>query len=250
MSFSYQDALAYSRIGGAHPGGMMLTKKILQNEKINRHTKILDAGCGTGQTSAYLAKTFSCRVYAIDSHPEMIKTANQRFTEENLSIKVVKGDLESLPFPNDSFDLIIAESSTAFTEVSKSLKEYFRVLKPSGALVNIDMTAEQKLIMNEKAEIMEFYKMNEILTEEEWIKAIKKAGFKTVDIVKSKSILQELEEYTFEEDELSEHLPTFANVDPEIEEVIDTHQKLLVAFREQLGYRVFKAKKTDLLTYL
>jgi ubiquinone/menaquinone biosynthesis C-methylase UbiE len=248
VNVSYQDALAHYRIDGAHPGGMALTKKILQNERINRHTKILDAGCGTGQTSAYLAKTFSCKVCSIDNHPEMIKAATERFSTENLPVKIVKANIEQLPFPNDSFDMIIAESTTAFAGISASLKEYFRVLKPSGALLNIDMAAEQRLSREEKAEIVEFYGMNDILTEGEWIKALKKAGFKSVEVLKSNSVLQELEEYTFEENEISgSGYANPANFDPKIDEVMQTHDKILLSYGEKLGYRVFKAKKMDFL---
>lgn len=248
MSVSYQDALAYYGIDGAHPGGFALTKKMLKNERIHRHTKILDAGCGTGQTSSYLAKTFSCNVYSIDNHPEMIKKATQRITEENLPVKIFKGNIEKLPFSNVSFDYILAESSTAFTNISKTLKEYFRVLKPSGSLLNIDMTAEQRLNRNEKAEIMKFYEMKDILTEEEWIKAMKRAGFKTVEVLKANSVLEELDEYTLEENELSEHIHS-TQLDPKIDDVIQRHQKLLISYGEKLGYRVFKAKKIDFLRY-
>jgi SAM-dependent methyltransferase len=249
VSVSYQDALAYYRIDGAHPGGIALTKKILGNEKINRHTKVLDAGCGTGQTSSYLAKTFSCNVYAIDKHPEMIKTAAARFKEENLPITILKGSTARLPFPTDTFDLIIAESATAFTPISKSLKEYWRVLKPSGVLLNIDITAEQRLKKDEKAEIMEFYKMKDILTEEEWMKAIKKAGFTSVEVLKSNSVMQELEEYVVEENELSTEPITSADYDENMDDILQTHHKLAISYGEKLGYRVFRAKKLDFLSY-
>lgn len=242
MNISYQDALVYYRIEGAHPGGMALTKLIFQNESIYHHTKILDAGCGIGQTSAYLAKTFSCNVYAIDGHPEMIEAAIQRFTEENLPVNVISGNIEQLPFHGDSFDYIIAESSTAFTHINKSLQEYFRVLKPGGVLLNIDMAAEETLSRKEKAEIMEFYEMKDVWTEEAWITAINKAGFNTVEVLKANSVLEALEEYTFEENEsLEEALPI--NVDPKMDEIVQTHQKLLIDYGEKLGYRVFRAEK-------
>lgn len=240
MSVSYQDALAYYEIDSAHPGGMALTKKILQNEKINHHTKILDAGCGTGQTSCYLANTFSCKVYSIDNHPEMIKTASRRFAKEHVLIDITKADIENLPFSDDSFDYIIAESSTAFTDIPKSLAEYFRVLKPDGILLNTDMVAEQTLSSDEKADIINFYGMNQILAEEDWVKAIKMAGFKTVDILKSNSVLQALEEYIFEEDPPLEQVRPL-NANRKIEDVIHTHQKLLLSYGEKLGYRVFKS---------
>jgi ubiquinone/menaquinone biosynthesis C-methylase UbiE len=242
VGFSYQDALAYSGIDAAHPGGIALTKKILQNERITRQSKILDAGCGTGQTSCFLAKAFSCEVYAIDDHPEMIKIATRQCKEEKNSVKISKGNIEKMPFPNQTFDYIIAESSTAFTDISKTLQEYYRVLKAGGVLLTIDMAAEQELSKAEKAEIMDFYKMKDLLTELEWIKAIDLAGFKSVEILKSNSILQELEEYTFDENDLPKQA-TFVNINPKINSILEAHQRLAISYGDQLGYRVFKAKK-------
>lgn len=242
MKISYQDALAYYRIEGAHPGGMVLTKLIFQNESINHHTKILDAGCGTGLTSSYLAKTFSCDVYAIDGHPEMIEAATRRMIEENHPVTIVRGNIEKLPFPGDSFDYIIAESSTAFTHINKSFQEYFRVLKPGGVLLNIDMAAEERLGHSEKDEIIEFYEMKDVLTEEEWIQAFHMAGFQTVEVLKASSVLEEIEEYTFEENEPLEETLSI-NYDPKMDDILQKHEQLLIAYGEKLGYRVFRAKK-------
>lgn len=57
MKPTYQDALAYFGVSGAHPGGLTLTKFLLEQEKITSHTTLLDGGCGTGQTSAYIKRT-------------------------------------------------------------------------------------------------------------------------------------------------------------------------------------------------
>ncbi len=244
MRASYQDALAYYKIDGAHPGGMALTKKIFQAEKINDQTTILDAGCGTGQTSTYLAKAFRCEVYAIDNHPEMINAASQTFSNENLPIKLFEGTVEHLPFSIHSFDYIIAESSTAFTTIPKSLSEYFRVLKPSGVLLNIDMTIEQPLSQEGKAELIDFYGVTDILREDEWVKAMKMAGFNTVDMLKSNSIFQELEEYEFDEEE-SINRENNIDYNEKMETVMQSHQKLLRAYGNKIGYRVFRARKLD-----
>ncbi|PLT35990.1 class I SAM-dependent methyltransferase [Bacillus sp. V5-8f] len=243
MKYSYQDALAFYQIEGAHPGGFALTKLILEREDIGCQTQILDAGCGTGQTSAYLVKTFGCNVFAIDAHSEMIKAATGRFTKEKLLVTLSEGSLEELPFPENSFDYIIAESSTAFTDIETTLAEYFHVLKSGGILINVDMTAEQSLKSQEKSEIMGFYEMKDILTEDEWLDAFDHAGFEEVDILKANSIMEELEEYIVEENEPPPEMLLINNIDPQIEAIIETHHHLLMTYGEKLGYRVFRVKK-------
>lgn len=96
--FTYHDLLAYFGIGGAHPGGLALTKDMLSQEKIKARSKILDVGCGTGQTSAYIAKNYGCDVTALDCHPLMIEKAQQRFIKENLTINLCRGKYYEPPF--------------------------------------------------------------------------------------------------------------------------------------------------------
>ncbi|RFU67331.1 class I SAM-dependent methyltransferase [Peribacillus saganii] len=237
MTSAYQDALAFYEIDGAHPGGMALTKKLLQNEKINSHSRVLDAGCGTGQTSYYLAKAFSCIVYAVDNHPDMIKTAKKKFLDEELSVKVFKANLERLPFPENMFDYVIAESSTIFTLIPRTLQEYYRVLKPGGTLISVDMAAEQALSKKEKAEIIDFYQMGDVFTQHEWMNALKIAGFRSVEMIKSNSVFGEMEEGEYEEQASPE------KSDPDMDEVLEAHQKLIISYGDKLGYRVFRAIK-------
>lgn len=242
MAFGYHDALAYGGIEEAHPGGFSLTKKLLKNEKIKLGAKVLDAGCGMGLTSAYLAKVMKCKVYAIDLHPEMIKHAAKRFKKEQLSVEIIEGNIENLPFPEHSFDWVISESSTIFTNIPTTLKEYFRVLKPAGKLLSIEMTSEGTLQKGEEAKIKKFYNINIIPTEKEWVAAFRKSGFAKVDILKSNTILQELEEYHLNFDEQTD-FPEEKRVDSAIEEILHEHSGLVMNYAEKLGYRVFKAVK-------
>lgn len=239
MNYSYQDqdAIAFYGIEGAHPGGFPLTQKIFHQEKIDSCTKILDAGCGTGQTSSYLAKTFFCQVYAIDQHPDMIKKAIKRFQQDHLRVNVYQGSVEKLPFLNDYFDFIVAESSTAFTDIPKSLKEYYRVLKPNGVLINIDMTVEPTLCKEEKRELMNFYSLKRILTEAGWIKVIKMSGFKKVEILESNLVIDEWKK--------TPHTGMSSTYDPSpiLEQIMYTHYKLILRFGDRLGYRVYRTSK-------
>jgi len=54
--YTYLNCLAELGVGGAHPGGFKLTQDILSAEHIGKKTTVLDAGCGTGQTAAYVAQ--------------------------------------------------------------------------------------------------------------------------------------------------------------------------------------------------
>src|SRR5437763_8087818 len=131
-SLTYFDFLAKFGVGGAHPGGILLTQDILSKEKVNDQSVILDAGCGTGQTAAYLYQHYKSQVIGIEINPIMVEKAISRFEKQQLPISLIQGSIEEIPFADQTFDFILSESVLAFVNKSKALKEFNRVLKKGG----------------------------------------------------------------------------------------------------------------------
>lgn len=183
-NFSYIDLLAKYGIDGAHPGGLQLTRKILELEKVSENTALLDMGCGTGETSAYIAKSFGCEITAADINPAMLQRASQRFMGENLHIRLVKADAVNLPFRADSFDVVLAESVTVFTHIAGALKEYARVLKPGGILIDIELTAERRLAPFELRDVRAVLGTGQVPVQGEWCKMLRDAGFSGIGVSK------------------------------------------------------------------
>lgn len=236
MNHSYQDALAYYQLEGAHPGGFKLTKDLLKKENIDEQDTILEAGCGLGQTSQYIAETYGCQVHALDLHQEMVKQARKRFQQLALPVTVYMNSMEDMPFSDHYFDFIIAESSTSFTSIAKTIREYYRVLKPGGTLISIDMTAEVTLPEEQRKEIMEFYNLKSILTQPEWISAFNKGGFSQVTILKANTVLAELMNSSASDSKI---LPLHEDYN----QILQEHYRLSLTYGNSLGYRVFRVKK-------
>jgi len=224
-------------VGGAHPGGLHLTKKILMKEDINPSCSILDAGCGTGQTSAYIAENYGCQVTAIDSNQLMIEKARTRFHNLNLSIETIVENTESLPFPNNYFDIVLSESVIIFTELSRTLQEFNRVLKPNGKLIAIEMVLEKPLSKSEREEIMQFYDIPRLLVEDEWKGEFTQAGFKHIFIEREEEKINQLGQNNIPDFLFSEH------VDNEVFFVMEKHKLLNLKYLESLGFRVFTCCK-------
>ena len=105
---------------------------------------VLDVGCGTG-TLTLLAKAQTGdrgSAYGIDASPEMIVVARQKAHLHRKDVKFEIGVIEALEFPDKTFDIVL--SSLMFHHLpadlkERGLKEMYRVLKPGGRLIVVDM---------------------------------------------------------------------------------------------------------------
>lgn len=97
--------------------------------------RILDIGCGTGNYSVRFAN-LGAHVTGIDSSEEMLSMAKNKTKDSILPIHFHKAEAESLPFEDDSFDLVISVNSLEFVNDQTScFKESYRVLKKGGKAI-------------------------------------------------------------------------------------------------------------------
>jgi SAM-dependent methyltransferase len=97
---------------------------------IGKGTRLLDVGCGPGG-AAVLAAARGARVTGLDAAPDSVEMAHERLPEGDFRI----GDMESLPWPDDSFDAVTGFNSFPFAaNPVAALKEARRVLAPRGKL--------------------------------------------------------------------------------------------------------------------
>jgi phosphatidylethanolamine/phosphatidyl-N-methylethanolamine N-methyltransferase len=98
--------------------------------------RILEVGVGTGiSLPEYSRKS---RLFGVDISEPMLRKAQERIT--SLGLHNVEGlavmDAENLEFPDDSFDVVMAQYVvTAVPNPEKALDEFARVLRPGGELI-------------------------------------------------------------------------------------------------------------------
>ncbi|MGV3488843.1 MAG: class I SAM-dependent methyltransferase [Tuberibacillus sp.] len=232
----YLDFLAKFGISSAHPGGLPLTKAILERFPISKDEKVLDVGCGTGETSVYIAETFGAKVVAVDIHPMMMTHAKNRIIERGVDVELLQANAEKLPFQDHSFDKVIAESVTVFTKMEKSVSEYHRVLKPGGVLIDIEMTAERSLTKEETEEVVEVYEIEQVPTNIDWVDVYHQAGFTDItgydgfELIKELSDLPNASAFDFTE-----------AIDMDAFEAWLGHIQIMDKYRGLLNFRVFRA---------
>ncbi|MBW3003754.1 class I SAM-dependent methyltransferase [Candidatus Woesearchaeota archaeon] len=94
---------------------------------------LLEVGCAQGKDTEELAKLY--KVTALDINPEFLRAAAQR----NPGTCFIRGDIHSLPFPDNSFENIVCLNTLFYTDTEKSVPELIRVLKRDGiAAISVD----------------------------------------------------------------------------------------------------------------
>lgn len=100
--------------------------------------KALDVGCGVGHWASIVASLIpkSATIVGVDIEPEWIKEATERTLKNKERISFTLGNAYSLPFPNESFDLVTCQTLLMHLDNPVTgLKEMVRVLKPNGLLL-------------------------------------------------------------------------------------------------------------------
>jgi SAM-dependent methyltransferase len=93
--------------------------------------RVLDVGCGTG-VFLRLAADRGAEPYGIDASETLLALARDRVPEADLRV----GEMESLPYADDSFDLVTGFTSFFFAnDMVAALREARRVAKPGASVV-------------------------------------------------------------------------------------------------------------------
>ncbi len=95
--------------------------------------RALDAGCGTGVFSRYLAAR-GWDVTAFDASQEMIETAIA--SSQNFSIEFIQATDQSYESHGQTFNLILSLSALEYVEDDEAaIQKFYQLLKPGGLLV-------------------------------------------------------------------------------------------------------------------
>lgn len=118
---------------------------------------VLDVGCGGGININRMAKSAK-KVYGVDYSKESVKVSKDVNRQEIYGgkVEVLQGDVQSLPFEDESFDIVTAFETVYFwSNIEKCFGEVKRVLKPGGIFLigtesngsdNIAMKISEKFV--------------------------------------------------------------------------------------------------------
>lgn len=122
----------------------MLRSMTIDKAELKAGEKVLDVGCGTGGVTIPAKRRIGSGGLAagIDPAPEMIAVARKKAARAQLEIDFRVGVIESLPYPDSSFDVVTSSlmmHHLPYEVQVKGLAEIRRVLKPGGRILIADM---------------------------------------------------------------------------------------------------------------
>lgn len=103
---------------------------------------VLDVACGTGNLALPAAKA-GAAVTGIDIAPNLIEQAIERAKAEAITAKFEVGDAEALPYPDESFDVVMTMFGAMFApRPDVTASELIRVCKEGGTVAMANWTPE------------------------------------------------------------------------------------------------------------
>jgi ubiquinone/menaquinone biosynthesis C-methylase UbiE len=113
------------------PSFKPLWEAMLVAASVEKDTRFLDVGCGCGGASI-LVSNLRAVVTGLDASEAFIKTANKRVPNGEFRV----GDMEQLPFENNSFDVSFSSQTLMFADdPGLAIREMKRVTVPNGRVV-------------------------------------------------------------------------------------------------------------------
>jgi arsenite methyltransferase len=135
-----------------HPGGLALTRRLLDHLACDPGSRLLDVASGRGATALLAAEDYGARVDGLDLAPVNVNLANGAAAARGADshVRFHLGDAESLPFADAEFDLVVCECALCtFPDKVTATREVARVLRPGGRVGITDITADRARLPDE-----------------------------------------------------------------------------------------------------
>ncbi len=165
-----------------------MNRALADKAKIKAGDHILDAGCGLGGSSIWLAENFDVTVTGITLSPSQVEHATRSAKKRGVSDKVTfkVADYCQTPFEDESFDVVWGLESVCYALHKKLFTdEAFRLLKKGGRLISADgFAAKEHFTQDEWNRVvtcLDGWAVPNLATPAGFKQYLKESGFSAVD---------------------------------------------------------------------
>jgi demethylmenaquinone methyltransferase/2-methoxy-6-polyprenyl-1,4-benzoquinol methylase len=138
-------ARRYDLLNHLFSGGIdtLWRRKAINRLRSGEGQRILDVATGTADFAIAAARLAPREVVGVDIAEEMLAVGRDKIRARGLSrlVTLRRGEAESLPFEDGSFDAaIVAFGARNFEDLARGLGEMHRVLRPGGRIVVLEFS--------------------------------------------------------------------------------------------------------------
>jgi len=152
-----------------------LTKKSLDRYKelaqrtareLVPRSNVLEVAPGPGYYAIELARLGNYKITGLDISKTFVEIARDNAAKAGVRIDFERGNASNMPFPDDAFDFIVcAAAFKNFTEPQRALEEMYRVLKPGGSALIVDLRKDTPIeTINQAVDAMNVGAVNRVIT--------------------------------------------------------------------------------------
>jgi arsenite methyltransferase len=148
---------------------------------------VLDLGSGGGIDVLLSAKRVGAtgKAYGLDMTDEMLALANENRRKAGVAnVEFLKGEIENIPLPNNSLDVIISNCVINLSaDKDRVLREAFRVLRPGGRFAVSDVVTRGEMLPEIRQSVMAWVGcIAGALEENDYRNKLAEAGFEGIEI--------------------------------------------------------------------
>ncbi|MBS0625140.1 MAG: methyltransferase domain-containing protein [Verrucomicrobia bacterium] len=119
----------------------LIEKRMSQDLRLKKGSKVLDIGCGRGRVAANMSSMTGAEVTGINLDPDQLASAKMFASVKGLPCNFRQGDVNDIPLPfaDNSLDAVYQIQVFSLSrDLEKLFRDIHRVLKPGGRLACLD----------------------------------------------------------------------------------------------------------------
>ena len=163
-----------------HYGGLAVNDALAKCAHVGPGCKVVDLCAGLGGPARYLAHKYGVHVTGVELTPARVVGAAELTQRVGLQerVKVIEGDVTSLPFPSGSQDAIVSQEALLHVpELAKALSEAFRVLRPGGRFAFTNWIVHDQLSAADKQLLWDGMAAATLISIDRHLELLRGAGF-------------------------------------------------------------------------